>query len=107
MPTKFIIVTGGVISGLGKGIVTSSIGKLLRSRGFSVTVCKIDPYLNIDAGTMRPTVHGEVWVTADGGETDEDLGHYERFINIDVPKRNNITTGQVYLTVIQNEREGK
>lgn len=104
---KFIIITGGVISGLGKGIITSSIGRLLQSRGFKVAVCKIDPYLNIDAGTMRPTVHGEVWVTHDGGETDQDLGHYERFLNIDIPKNHNITTGQVYLQVIQNERTGK
>ncbi|MBR9679149.1 MAG: CTP synthase [Nanoarchaeota archaeon] len=104
---KFIIITGGVISGLGKGIVTSSIGKLLQARGFKIQICKIDPYLNIDAGTMRPTVHGEVWVTYDGGETDQDLGHYERFLNRELSKQNNITTGQVYLQVIQNERSGK
>jgi len=107
VPPKFIIVTGGVISGLGKGIITSSIGKLLQTRGYNVQAVKIDPYLNIDAGTMRPTVHGEVWVTSDGGETDEDLGHYERFLNINIPKINNITTGQVYSRVIKNEREGK
>lgn len=104
MKTKFIAITGGVISGLGKGIVTASIGNILKAQGFSVSPIKIDPYINIDAGTMRPTEHGEVWVTNDGGETDMDLGNYERFMNIEISKRNSITTGQVYLTVIQKER---
>jgi CTP synthase len=103
----YIFITGGVISGLGKGLVTSSIGKLLQWRGFGVTACKIDPYLNFDAGTLRPTEHGEVWVTQDGGEIDQDLGHYERFLDIDVPKSHNITTGQVFWAVIQAERNGK
>ncbi len=104
MKTKYIVVTGGVLSGLGKGIVTASIGNILKSQGFNVTPIKIDPYINIDAGTMRPTEHGEVWVTHDGGETDMDLGNYERFMDIEVGKDNSITTGQVYLTVIQKER---
>lgn len=104
---KFIFVIGGVLSGLGKGIVTSSIGALLKSGGYTVTAVKIDPYINIDAGTMRPTEHGEVYVTEDGGEIDQDLGNYERFLNIHVPKRNNITTGQIYLSVIEKERQLK
>ncbi len=106
MQPKYVIITGGVISGLGKGICTASIGKILQSYGFSVTAIKIDPYLNLDAGTMRPTEHGEVWVTKDGGEIDQDLGHYERFLNIDIPSSHNITTGQVYKKVIDNERRG-
>ena len=101
---KYIFVLGGVLSGLGKGIVTSSIGKILQSNGYKVTAIKIDPYVNIDAGTMRPTEHGEVWVTEDGGEIDQDLGNYERFLNRNISKRNNITTGQVYLSVINKER---
>ncbi len=104
MGAKFIFIIGGVLSGLGKGIVTSSIGKLLQSYGYKVTAVKIDPYINIDAGTMRPTEHGEVWVTEDGGEIDQDLGNYERFLNKNLPKRNNITTGQIYLSVINRER---
>jgi len=107
MPTRYIFITGGVISGLGKGIVTSSIGKMLQFRGFKVTACKIDPYINYDAGTLRPTEHGEVWVTEDGGEIDQDLGHYERFLDINIPKSHNITTGQVFYEVIKKEREGK
>jgi CTP synthase len=107
MPTRYIFITGGVISGLGKGIVTSSIGKMLQFRGFKVTACKIDPYINYDAGTLRPTEHGEVWVTEDGGEIDQDLGHYERFLDINIPKSHNITTGQVFYEVIKREREGK
>ncbi len=105
MGAKYIFVVGGVLSGLGKGIVTSSIGKLLQSYGYKVTAIKIDPYINLDAGTMRPTEHGEVWVTEDGGEIDQDLGNYERFLNKNLPKRNNITTGQIYLAVINRERE--
>jgi len=105
--TRFITVTGGVLSGLGKGIIVSSIGNLLKSSGYSVTAIKIDPYINVDAGTMRPTEHGEVFVTWDGGETDQDLGNYERFIGSELSKLNNITTGQVYLKVIQDERSLK
>ncbi len=101
---KYIVVTGGVLSGLGKGIVNASIGNLLVNQGYKVTAVKIDPYINLDAGTMRPTEHGEVWVTDDGGETDQDLGNYERFLNTNIPKGNNITTGQVYLEVINKER---
>ena len=107
MQTKFIFITGGVISGLGKGIVTSSIGKMLQFRGFRVSACKIDPYINFDAGTLRPTEHGEVWVTEDGGEIDQDLGHYERFLDTNILRSHNITTGQVYYKVIKKEREGK
>jgi CTP synthase len=104
---NYIIVTGGVISGLGKGITTASIGKILQNHGYKVTAIKIDPYINFDAGTLRPTEHGEVWVTEDGGEIDQDLGHYERFLDINIPKCNNITTGQVYSAVIEKERNGK
>src|SRR3989338_444827 len=104
---KFIFVVGGVISGVGKGVATASIAKILSEYGFSTTIIKIDPYINCDAGTMRPTEHGEVWVTADGGEIDQDLGNYERFMNRNIPKINNITTGQIYRTVIENERAGK
>ena len=104
---NYIIVTGGVISGLGKGITTASIGKILQLHGYKVTAMKIDPYMNFDAGTLRPTEHGEVWVTEDGGEIDQDLGHYERFLDINIPKYHNITTGQVYSAVIEKERKGK
>lgn len=104
--TKFIFVFGGVISGVGKGVTTASLGKMLKSYGFKTTLIKIDPYLNFDAGTLRPTEHGEVWVTEDGGEIDQDLGTYERFMDEDIPKQNNITSGQVYKTVIDNERSG-
>ncbi len=104
---NYIIITGGVISGLGKGITTASIGKILQLHGYKVTAMKIDPYMNCDAGTLRPTEHGEVWVTEDGGEIDQDLGHYERFLDINIPKNHNITTGQVYRAVIEKERNGK
>jgi len=104
---KYIVVTGGVLSGIGKGIVTASIGKLLQFQGYSVTAIKIDPYINIDAGTIRPTEHGEVFVTEDCGEIDQDLGNYERFLDVNLHKDHNITTGQVYLNVIQKERAGK
>jgi CTP synthase len=104
---KAIIVSGGVISGVGKGVATASIGKILQEYGFSVTAVKIDPYINYDAGTLRPTEHGEVWITPDGGEIDQDLGNYERFLGMDISKNNNITTGQVYKKVIDDEREGK
>jgi CTP synthase len=103
---KYIFVTGGVLSSVGKGIVTSSVGKMLQFRGFSVTAIKIDPYVNVDAGTMNPYIHGEIFVTDDGGETDLDLGWYERFLDINLSKENNITTGQVYQTVIERERRG-
>jgi CTP synthase len=105
--SRYIFVTGGVLSGLGKGIVTASIGKLLQTQGYKVTAIKIDPYINIDAGTIRPTEHGEVFVTEDGGEIDQDLGNYERFLDINLHKDHNITTGQVYLKVITDERAGK
>ncbi|NPA79545.1 MAG: CTP synthase [Thermotogae bacterium] len=104
---KFVFVTGGVLSSLGKGITSASVGLLLKSRGLKVTIIKIDPYLNYDAGTMNPYQHGEVFVTDDGGETDLDIGHYERFLNENLSKRNNITAGQVYLEVIERERQGK
>ena len=104
--SKFVFVTGGVVSSLGKGITTSSVGALLRARGYRVTAVKIDPYINVDAGTMRPYEHGEVFVTHDGAETDLDIGTYERFLDVDLARRNNLTTGQVYLTVIQQERQG-
>jgi CTP synthase len=104
---KFIFITGGVMSGLGKGVITSSIAKLLQLAGLKVSCVKIDPYLNCDAGTMNPIAHGEVFVTEDGGECDMDIGNYERFLNIAVTKDHNITTGRVYLDVIHCEREGK
>ncbi|MGM0623821.1 MAG: CTP synthase, partial [Campylobacterota bacterium] len=105
--TKYIFVTGGVLSSLGKGITAASIGTLLKHTGLSVTVLKLDPYINVDPGTMSPLEHGEVFVTKDGAETDLDLGHYERFLDTNLTKNNNFTTGQVYKTVIENEREGK
>ncbi len=104
--TRYVFVTGGVMSGIGKGITTASIGRILQVRGFTVTVIKIDPYLNVDAGTMNPIMHGEVFVTEDGGELDMDLGTYERFLGINIPRYHNITTGQVYLSVIDRERRG-
>ena len=103
---KLIFVSGGVISGLGKGITASSIGRLLKARGLNVSMIKIDPYLNIDAGTMNPYEHGEVFVLNDGGEVDLDLGNYERFLDIDLNSDHNITTGKVYRSVIENERHG-
>ncbi|MBI4720561.1 MAG: CTP synthase [Chitinivibrionia bacterium] len=103
---KFIFVTGGVVSSLGKGIASSSIGLLLKQRGLKVTLQKFDPYLNVDPGTMSPFQHGEVFVTEDGAETDLDLGHYERFIDTNLAQKNNVTTGQVYQAVIQRERRG-
>ena len=106
MDRKYIFVTGGVVSSLGKGISTSSIGALLRGRGYRVTAVKIDPYVNVDAGTMRPYEHGEVFVTDDGAETDLDIGTYERFLDVDLARTNNVTTGQVYLSVIEKERRG-
>jgi CTP synthase len=104
---RFVFVTGGVLSSVGKGIVAASLGLLLSSRGYSVGAVKIDPYINVDAGTMNPYAHGEVFVTEDGGETDLDLGHYERFLGVNLTRKHNITTGQVYLSVIMRERRGE
>lgn len=106
MPTKYIFVTGGVTSSLGKGIVCASLGRLLEARGLRVTIQKFDPYINVDPGTMNPYEHGEVYVTDDGAETDLDLGHYERFLGISTTQANNVTTGRVYLEVITKERAG-
>ena len=105
--TKFVFVTGGVVSSVGKGIVVSSIGRILKNRGISVSVLKLDPYLNVDPGTMSPYQHGEVFVTADGSETDLDLGHYERFIDIELSRDSNLTAGQIYVDVIAKERKGE
>ena len=104
--TKFIFVTGGVVSGLGKGITAASLGRLLKARGVRVTMQKLDPYLNVDPGTMNPYQHGEVFVTEDGAETDLDLGHYERFIDENLSRNSNVTSGQIYWEVIQKERHG-
>jgi CTP synthase len=104
--TKFIFVTGGVTSSLGKGIISASIAKLMQARGYKVTIQKLDPYINVDPGTLNPYEHGECYVTADGAETDLDLGHYERFINIKTSQSNNVTTGRIYQTVIDKERKG-
>src|SRR5207302_9565555 len=104
--TKYIFVTGGVVSSLGKGIAAASLGRLLVERGFRVTIQKFDPYINVDPGTMSPYQHGEVYVTDDGAETDLDLGHYERFLDVSMTRANNTTTGQVYNEVIQRERRG-
>jgi CTP synthase len=103
---KYIVVTGGVVSGLGKGVTISSMGRLLQACGLRVTAIKIDPYLNVDAGTMSPFEHGEVFVLNDGGETDLDLGNYERFLNLQLTQDHNITTGKVYRDVILKERRG-
>lgn len=104
--TKYIFVTGGVTSSLGKGIISASLAKLLQSRGYSVTIQKLDPYINVDPGTLNPYEHGECFVTEDGAETDLDLGHYERFLNIHTSQANNVTTGRIYQTVINKERKG-
>ena len=106
MPVKYVFVTGGVVSGLGKGITAASLGRLLKARGYKVTMQKFDPYINIDPGTMNPVQHGEVFVTDDGAETDLDLGHYERFIDESLDKNSNVTTGKVYWSVLQKERRG-
>ena len=106
MPVKYVFVTGGVVSGLGKGITAASLGRLLKARGYHVTMQKFDPYINIDPGTMNPVQHGEVFVTDDGAETDLDLGHYERFIDESLTRNSNVTTGKVYWTVLQKERRG-
>lgn len=104
---KYIFITGGVVSSLGKGIVAASLGKLLQAGGYSVTIQKFDPYINIDPGTLNPYEHGEVYVTEDGAETDLDLGHYERFLNVPTSQANNVTAGRIYETVIRNERKGE
>ena len=106
MSVKYVFVTGGVVSGLGKGITAASLGRLLKSRGYKVTMQKFDPYINIDPGTMNPVQHGEVFVTDDGAETDLDLGHYERFIDESLTKNSNVTTGKVYWSVLEKERHG-
>ena len=105
--TKYIFVTGGVVSGLGKGITAASLGRLLKARGLKVAAQKLDPYINVDPGTMSPFQHGEVYVTEDGAETDLDLGHYERFIDEDLNKYSNLTTGKVYWNVLNKERRGE
>ena len=101
---KYVFVTGGVVSGLGKGITAASLGRLLKARGFSVTMQKFDPYINVDPGTMNPIQHGEVFVTDDGTETDLDLGHYERFIDESLDHNANVTSGKVYWSVLNKER---
>ena len=107
MNTKYIFVTGGVVSGLGKGITAASLGRLLKNRGYKVTIQKMDPYINVDPGTMSPIEHGEVFVTDDGAETDLDLGHYERFIDENLTKNSSVTTGKIYSSVIEKERRGE
>ncbi|HYV40795.1 MAG TPA: CTP synthetase, partial [Thermoanaerobaculia bacterium] len=106
MSGKYVFVTGGVVSSLGKGIAASSIGALLEARGYKVAIAKFDPYINVDPGTMSPFQHGEVYVTDDGAETDLDLGHYERFTSMTGSRVNNTTAGRIYLTVIERERRG-
>ena len=106
MAVKYVFVTGGVVSGLGKGITAASLGRLLKARGYRVTMQKFDPYINIDPGTMNPVQHGEVFVTDDGAETDLDLGHYERFIDESLTRDSNVTTGKIYWSVLQRERRG-
>src|SRR5258705_179944 len=104
--TRFVFITGGVVSSLGKGIASAALGALLQARGFSVRLRKLDPYLNVDPGTMSPLQHGEVYVTDDGAETDLDLGHYERFTGVPARRSDNVTTGRIYSTVIAKERRG-
>ncbi|MCK4889521.1 MAG: CTP synthetase, partial [Candidatus Aminicenantes bacterium] len=106
MKTKYIFVTGGVLSSLGKGVAAASIGNILESYGYSITIVKLDPYLNVDPGTMSPLQHGEVFVTDDGAETDLDLGHYERFTKTVTSQKNNWTAGKIYYSVIEKERRG-
>ena len=106
METKYIFVTGGVVSSLGKGIISASLACLLKARGYRVTIQKFDPYINVDPGTLNPYEHGECYVTADGTETDLDLGHYERFTNMRTSRANNVTTGRIFKTVIEKERRG-
>ena len=104
--TRYVFVTGGVASSLGKGIISASLAKLLQARGYRVTIQKLDPYLNVDPGTLNPYEHGECYVTEDGAETDLDLGHYERFLNVPTSQANNVTTGRIYQNVINKERRG-
>jgi len=104
--TKFVLVTGGVVSSIGKGLASASIGALMEARGLKITHVKLDPYINVDPGTMSPYQHGEVFVTDDGAETDLDLGHYERFTSVRLTRNANLTAGRVYQTVIQKERRG-
>ena len=106
MTARYVFVTGGVVSSLGKGIVAASLGRLLKNRGFKIAVQKFDPYINVDPGTMSPYQHGETFVTDDGLETDLDLGHYERFIDINLNKYSNVTSGRVYSEVLAKERRG-
>ncbi|MCY0881778.1 MAG: CTP synthase, partial [Firmicutes bacterium] len=103
---KFIFVTGGVVSSLGKGLTAASLGRILKARGLKVTALKLDPYINVDPGTMSPLQHGEVFVTQDGAETDLDLGHYERFMDVNLGQANNVTTGRIYWSTISKERRG-
>src|SRR3989337_3945051 len=105
--TKYIFITGGVVSSVGKGVTAAAIGKLLKVRGFNVSIQKLDPYINVDPGTMSPYQHGEVYVLDDGSETDLDLGHYERFTESPLTRDSNYTTGQIYLSVINKERQGE
>jgi len=105
--TKYIFISGGVLSSLGKGIASASLGLLLKQRGLSVTIMKFDPYINVDPGTMNPQQHGEVYVTDDGAECDLDLGHYERYLDVDGTRSNSVSSGQVYFEVIQRERQGQ
>src|SRR6187397_1444203 len=105
--TKFIFVSGGVVSSLGEGLASASMGALLEARGLKVTIQKLDPYINVDPGTMNPTQHGEVFVTDDGAETDLDLGHYERFVSHRMTRHSNYTSGQIYESVIRKERRGE
>ena len=107
LAVKYVCVTGGVVSGLGKGITAASLGRLLKARGYQVTMQKFDPYINVDPGTMNPVQHGEVFVTDDGTETDLDLGHYERFIDEDLNRYSNLTPGKVYWNVLNKERRGE
>src|SRR5476651_636948 len=104
--TRYIFITGGVVSSLGKGITSASLGAILEAQGYRVTLIKLDPYINVDPGTMSPFQHGEVFVTEDGAETDLDLGHYERFVDTTMTAKNNFTTGQIYERVINKERRG-
>ena len=106
MSTKYVFITGGVVSGLGKGITASSLGRLLKNRGYKVVNQKFDPYINVDPGTMSPYEHGEVFVTDDGAETDLDLGHYERFTDVNLSRNCSITSGKIYQNVINKERRG-
>ncbi|PLX41596.1 MAG: CTP synthetase, partial [Deltaproteobacteria bacterium] len=106
MRTKFVFVTGGVLSSLGKGLASASLGALLEARGLTITILKMDPYINVDPGTMNPYQHGEVFVTDDGAETDLDLGHYERYTTATLTRKSNFTTGQIYDSVISKERRG-